>query len=394
MQVRKIGWLSRWLFSSIVCLAATADAHASLVYESRAPGANGGGNAVGTNIFPGQTFRFTERTQVTAIGAYLSAFTNRTVFSAIYQLDTPDSNPDVATDSNLLGATLLSVPGGSPTNVSGPLSLTLEPGWYSIITGTGRHGATAPNFAVTHDNTGTPASTQSWRLPYVMNATTNARSYQSSTLRFFVEGDSLPAAPAAPHDFLMETARSSARTNASYYLHGNNYWATTFDVGSTTAVHEVGSWMAGGSGHIFAAIVELPASGANPLSFNHPGFLSTVVGTTLIEVGDSPQEYAGDFGGLQLAPGSYSLILGSGRFGATGSAEIMEVTDQVVSAGSRNWNGSAWTNAPDVTFRMALAGTVIPEPGTAALGGAALIAAPIMRRRKLRPSPGRKNPAR
>jgi hypothetical protein len=345
-------------------LAIAANARAALVFESRPPGSAGGGQSIGTNVFPGHTFRFLERTEVTALGAYVSTFSTQSVFAGLYRLGTTNSNPDVVNDSNLLGTTLLLVPGGT-TNVTGALSspLTLEPGWYSFITGTGRHGASAGSFSVTLPNTGTAASPQAWSLPYTMNATTNARTFSATTIRFFAEGQTLPPLPPTPGAFLMETARPAARwSQQNSSVNANFFWGTRFDVTDPTHVYEASSWLSNGSGGpIFAAIVALASPTANPLPITHPSFASTIVASTLINVGTPSEEYAGDFGGLKLQPGSYALIFGSGMFGATGTAQIMQVNDQILKPGSLVWGGSFWANS-STNFRMSLKGIVVPEP--------------------------------
>jgi hypothetical protein len=123
-----------------------SDGHAEFIYESHAIAATGGGGfSVGTNIFHGTTFRFTDRVQVSALGIHGHSFPASSIFSSLYKVNTPDSAPDVVNDTNLLGSTLINMATGADADRSGPLSLTLEPGWYSLLAGTGRYGATAAN---------------------------------------------------------------------------------------------------------------------------------------------------------------------------------------------------------------------------------------------------------
>ena len=338
-----------------------------IVFESRSPGLSGGGLTMTSNAFPGHSFRLLERTEITALGGgNLRSFSAQSIFGALYQVSTPETTPDVVDDSRLLGTTLLQVPAGDPSDIAGSLSLTLEPGWYSIILGTGRHDATAPDLEVTLINTATDTTPQS-RGPYSMNATTNVRVLQAATARFFVEGSPAPPAEPSPTEFLMETARPSAWWSQSFSSIGTNFRATRFEVTRQTLINEVGAWMSNGSGQVFAAIVTLDGPSANPLPITHPDFPASVVGSTLIDVAAATEAYSGDFDGLSLAPGHYALIFGSGLFGATGSANMMGVADQIVKPGHLFWTGSFWTHLDNQHFRIFLQGflpelAVSPDP--------------------------------
>jgi hypothetical protein len=356
----------------IVCtlfgFALMADAQGSVVFESRPAGSAGGGQAVGTNVFPGHTFRLLERTEITALGVYGSAFGPRTIFAGIHRLPTTESIPDVINDSTLLGTANITV--NALGNYTGAVSMVLDPGWYAFLTGTGRYGATAGNFDVSLSNTGTSASAQVFSSPYTINATTNARSYSSNTIRFFAEGNVLPPVPLPPNAFLFQTARPSARwTQSDFFITNSTFWGTRFEVTDPIYAGKAATWLRNGaSGSVFAAIIELSGPGASPLHVSHPNFMSTVVASTLINVGSASNEYTGDFGGIELGSGHYALVFGTGLFGATGTANIMSVNDQLIQSGSLSWNGSFWTNTSP-SYRMALNGTIIPEPGTLGLAG-------------------------
>lgn len=363
---------SRRLYSPMIVIAtilaalaasgpavAAPDGADGIVFESRAPGANiGGGLSVSANI-NGHTFRLRERTTVTGIGMHASAFSNQTIYAGIYKLGTPWSTPDAVGESNLLGTTLLNVPVGGPTQISAPLSMTLEPGWYAVMTGTGRHGATAPTFGVTITPVDTPTTPNSIG-PYSINATTNARVFQGTSTRYFVTGETLPPQPPSPTEFLMESARPSAMwNNAGYELSSTVFRGTRFTVDRTARIGRVGAWMMNGTGQMFAAIVRLSAPGAPLPPVGSTAFNNNLVATTLIDVGSAADEYTADFGGVELQPGAYALVLGSGMFGATGSAHIIGLQDEVVIPDGLVWTGSWWANGPPY-FRMFLSG-IVPE---------------------------------
>jgi hypothetical protein len=215
-----------------------------------------------------------------------------------------------------------------------------------------------------------------------MNATTNVKTLSSATGRFFVEGSVLPPSAPPRRSFLIETARDYARWDNSWApMQSDLLYGTRFTITEETKVDEVSSWLTDGQGTIFAAILSLPSPSANPLPPTHPNFLSTVVGTTLISVGDPSDEYTGSFGGLTLQPGSYALMLGRDRFGASGTAGIMGVSDQFAGHPSIRWTGSGWFTTPNPWFRLALNGVTVPEPGTIVFALLGLVGSVNVRRR-------------
>ena len=335
-----------------------------IVFESRAPSnASGSGLEISSDFVHAHTFRVTEPTHVTEIGAYIQSYQPAWVYAALYRLDTPDSWPDVANESNLLGTTqlLVGIPAGPPLTVGGYLSLTLQPGWYAIGVGTGRHGATAPDGVASLINTGTPTTPNS-RGPYSIDASTNGVSLQSETLRFYVRGETLTTPPPSSTEFLMESARPWAWWDfSSHIITDQVHFGTRFEVEKTARVDRVSVWMEHGNGQVFAAIVRLPSADAVPLPYDHPDFADSLVGTTLIDIGDPARDYAGDFGGLELEPGHYALLFGSGRFGAAGGGDIMRVSNGIVIPGPLAWAGSFWGVLDDVpVYRMSLSG-IVPE---------------------------------
>lgn len=348
-----------------IAAALCSAAHAAVVFETRAPGDAGGGQAIGTVFFSGHTFRLLERTHVTSLGAFISSFSSgSSVFASLYSLGTPHSIPDVVTDAALLDATLLDPPGGGASTVTGPVDLILEPGWYSFLVGTGRHAATAPNFAVALQNTGTAQSPDAFSLPYSVNSATNERTFADITSRLFLEGETIDPQPLPPGAFLFQTAtRAASWSFSSLFINNSTFWGARFSVSQTVTIDSASAWLQKGNGSVFAAIIEVGPGGLPP-AVGTQAFLDTVVGTALIDVGAGADEYSGDFAGLELEAGDYALVIGAGLFGATAaSANIMEVNDQIVAPGTLVWTGSFWsyseTGLP--TFRFAIEGAVASE---------------------------------
>ncbi len=327
-----------------------------LLFESRTPGLTGGGVSLSVDRAHGHSFRLLEPTQLTGlgIGNLVSFADDISVFAAIHRIGTSFSIPDVVNDSSLLGTALIELNAGPASDGFAALDLTLEPGWYAILTGAGRYGASAGNSQVTMTNTGTATTANSYG-PYNMAYDTGARSLQGVSTRFFVEGSTI-AAPTDPNRYLMETARPSAWfTGESQPISAQSFRGTRFEITRPTRIDSVGGWFRNGSGEILAAIVTLSGPTALPLPPSNAQFINSVVGSTLIPVADLADEYSADFGGLELAPGHYALVFGSGVLGAGGEAQMMVVNDQLVTDQSLIWLGSSWVQINPL-WRMVLTG--------------------------------------
>ncbi|MGN6518075.1 MAG: Ig-like domain-containing protein [Dokdonella sp.] len=336
------------------------------VFESHAPGDFGGGLAVGPNPV-GITFRLLQRTAISEIGIHARGDGVQTVYAALYQLATPETVPDVAGDSRLIGTTLLQ-PSATVTDVSAPLAVTLEPGWYAIMAGTGRHGATATTWAITLPNVCAtwPCPTQASQTvgPYTVNATTNARSLQGTTVRIFARGQALPPVPPSTTDFLFESARPSAwkSTQTSGSVTPGRAVAVRFSVDREARLRRVGAWMFLGSGNVYAAIVRIASPTTSPPLPGTSAFTNALVGSAVIDVGAGADEYGADLPDLALAPGSYALVFGSGLFGAQGSALMLSVVDQIVVGDAQLWdtNWGIWAPSSIDHYAVRLTG-IVPE---------------------------------
>lgn len=306
-----------------------------ILFESSAPGVAGGGLAVSANNFPGHTFRLTERAHISAVGAQLQSFSAISVFAGLYRIGTPVSPADVVNDSNLVAVTLLDVPAGaSPSEVSGAMDVDLEPGWYALMIGQGRHGAPSSGLAVTVVPTGNPKPPQSWG-PYSVNTTTGNLVLQQTSARLFVRGQLLPPETPPAGQFVLETARPAAWWGAgTFNLNGNLFLGQRFTLNRYTRIDRVNTWLYWPSEPIFVAIFPLAGPNSFPPLPTHPNFENLALGSALTTTGPYPEDYAADFGGLTLAPGNYAVVFGKGKFGATGEGGMITVSDQIVTPGS------------------------------------------------------------
>ncbi len=351
------------VFGVLLALAAFAHgAHADepWAFESSAAGDAGGGIAISANP-SGITFRVTERIEVSEAGAELSRLgaATHTVYAALYRVGTPVSTPDAVGETGLLATSLLTVDSTTPVDVSAPLSTTLEPGWYSLVIGTGRHGATAPDFFATLNHTGQPTAPQT-RGPYTVNATTNAFVLQGVNLRLFLRGHTLPPVSPPSTEFLAQTALPDAWWASGFWtIDANHLFAMRFTLARATRVGRTGIWSyAGGSGSVYAAILRT-STPTTPLP--GPGsaaFADAVVASTLVPIGSMSNEYTGVFDDVALAPGSYALVYGSGAFGASGIANPIAIGDHLVGSGASQWINTTWFSGFGV--RLSLEG-IVPQ---------------------------------
>ena len=96
-----------------------------------------------------------------------------------------------------------------------------------------------------------------------------------------------------------------------------NYVGWRFKVNATTAVTEVGGHLGAITGNLFAAIISLTALDAMPQGAPFTD------GTVKASTSFTPPSPSADFRtplSTSLAPGSYALIFGSGKFNAAGTA--------------------------------------------------------------------------
>lgn len=139
---------------TLTALVRATGASAATIFASGTLGPTGipmadlrNGNVPGTNIkdvvFAGVRFELTQQVITSQIGGHFVAPLGGTFFGVIVALDDANDFPDSGDLStpDVLGNTLLSFP--VPSNeVFGDLNLSLEPGWYALVFGSGLFGAT------------------------------------------------------------------------------------------------------------------------------------------------------------------------------------------------------------------------------------------------------------
>jgi hypothetical protein len=127
---------------------------AAVIYESAALGPTGvtQGSVAATNInqfvFTGVRFELTQPVITSQVGGHFVSQVGGTFFGAIVRLESGSDFPNSSdlSSPDVLGASVLSFPATS-AEVYGDLSLSLTPGWYVLVFGSGLFGASGDGAA-------------------------------------------------------------------------------------------------------------------------------------------------------------------------------------------------------------------------------------------------------
>jgi hypothetical protein len=143
-------------FVFCTCNAASAD----VLFESGALGPTGvtwtelvNGTVPGINItshvFNGVRFELTSPVMTTQVGGHFASPSGGAFFGSVVRLTDENDFPDSGNLStpDVLGSTLIAFPESSG-EAFGNLSLSLDPGWYVLVFGSGLFGATSSGGAV------------------------------------------------------------------------------------------------------------------------------------------------------------------------------------------------------------------------------------------------------
>ncbi len=130
--------MKKILILAIATLALSPlSSRADIIYESAELGPTGqsGGFSLGVQYL-GSRFELTEETDITAVGGHvLSTTGSGELFAAIVSLESMTDLPEVDLESTTIASTIFTAPLNSSSDVSVPLSLTLDSGIYGLIFG-------------------------------------------------------------------------------------------------------------------------------------------------------------------------------------------------------------------------------------------------------------------
>lgn len=187
----------RFLIAAVAAWSVAILGHADdILFESATLGPTGitvdqgvPASNIGVFNFSGARFELTQPVVTTSVGGHFrSSGAGGDFFGAIVAFDGPDDLPDSEDLStpDVLGFTLLDFPNPS-ADVYGDLELSLEPGWYGVVFGSGLFGATGGG-AVLRNNTGFPDVEVIARLTGPWGELTPA----GTLMRFVVTGRVVP----------------------------------------------------------------------------------------------------------------------------------------------------------------------------------------------------------
>jgi hypothetical protein len=217
-------------FGAVACLLSLAPAaKADFLFQSATPlisgpFSNASGVATGTQFFSGFTFQVTTPVHVTDIGGdFAATVEGGQIFGTIVPVSGPLAPPNPADLSNNVGTTLLDLPSPLLTsaNISGNLSADLSPGFYAVLFGSGKFGATSDfAIAITQQDGQQANAPIAGVLTYVIKEFDNSLIPQAPGARYFVEGTFIqpPAVPEPPTALLLAIGMA--------VLFGITFWKT------------------------------------------------------------------------------------------------------------------------------------------------------------------------
>jgi hypothetical protein len=148
------------------------------------------GVPVNDTYYVGVNFEVEDTTQIERVGGNFIGHSTGQVFAAIVKLNDLNGapNPPNLSGSDVLGHALITLPGAGPAiaDVSAPLDLTLEPGFYGLWFGSGRFGATGDG--TLYSQNPDLGSWYTWTQPQP----SGPRGYNDSRTRMFLDAASAP----------------------------------------------------------------------------------------------------------------------------------------------------------------------------------------------------------
>jgi hypothetical protein len=210
--MRRVGFFGTLTF--VVYFAGlAAPARAGLLFESAqtavtGPTSNYSAIENDTSFFSGVNFFLASPAQVSDIGGHFINTLlngNNEIFGAIVRVNGPTDPPSPVDLSgpDVLGTTLITLPPVNDSeNESGPLSLALTPGWYAVIFGSGKFGATNDASAAIVTSNGAAANFNGV-ITYALRQADGLQFFQAAGARYFVEGQLAASAVPEPSSALL-----------------------------------------------------------------------------------------------------------------------------------------------------------------------------------------------
>lgn len=150
------------------------------------------GTNVKDSVFAGVRFHLDQPVTTSQIGGHFVGASPGTFFGAVIVLDNANDFPDSLdlSSADVLGSTLLSFPIPSD-EIFGKLTLSLDPGWYALVFGSGRFQATANGGAVRN---GSDIDTPTYIVGFPAGTGWHDLTFSLPNHRFVLKGRIVPEA--------------------------------------------------------------------------------------------------------------------------------------------------------------------------------------------------------
>jgi hypothetical protein len=211
------------------CLTAKV-ASAAILLETAQPGPTPSvisGDGLYTSQWMGARFEVTQRTRITSVGGHLWGAEPgpNTLFAAIVALSGPTGVPFTGTSSDpsvglppqtVVAHTVFDLPSYQSSHITLPLTVTVDPGTFALVFGSGLYGATG--FGAMPRNNPTnpgPESYFGWWESGFHSWSWNQLFDSALTARFVVEGVAVPE----PSGYLLGAVAGLALVSRSRHRH-------------------------------------------------------------------------------------------------------------------------------------------------------------------------------
>ena len=176
---------------------------AATIFESGTLGPTGVTNGdgvpaanVSASVFNGVRFQLTQPVMTSQVGGHFFAnpFNGNSFFGAVVRLENENDFPNSGnlTTPDVLGHTLLTFPSPS-AEVFGDLKLSLVPGWYALVFGSGLFGSHGDGaMPLNNPDIGSPTYIGFQPGPGWFNLSILSDVFQFKNYRFVVTGEAIP----------------------------------------------------------------------------------------------------------------------------------------------------------------------------------------------------------
>lgn len=167
---------------------------------------------------------------------------------------------------------------------------------------------------------------------------------------------------------IYESATLGPLTGSGTTLYGDQYLGARFSLAEPIQVQAVGGHMYGiDGGSLFGAIVSLSSPSALPSG--NPFDMTTIATVTFTLPVYQDADVAIPLE-VELQPGNYALIFGSGQFGSHGVGGMpTDNTDIPGQASYFGWYNNRWNDDGFSRTRFVVYGELVPEPSAVTLFG-------------------------